>query len=70
MAIIRQMIKNAGGVGDVIEVNPPKLDCFDVVLNGEADSTWVFMGWEVGMYIFIYMYMHLCFFIYLFLIHK
>jgi len=46
MAIIRQMIRNAGGDGNVIEVNPPKLDCFDVVLKGEADSTWVFMGWE------------------------
>jgi ABC-type nitrate/sulfonate/bicarbonate transport system substrate-binding protein len=28
MAIVRQMIKNAGGKGDVVEVLPPKLDCF------------------------------------------
>ena len=28
MAILRQMIKNAGGKGDVVEVLPPKLDCF------------------------------------------
>lgn len=46
MAIIRQMIKNAGGNGDVIEVIPPKLQCFDEVLNGNCDATWIFMGWE------------------------
>lgn len=46
MAIIKQMIINAGGKGDVIEINPPKLDCFDSVLRHEADSTWIFTGWE------------------------
>ena len=46
MSIVKQMIKNAGGVGDVNEVLPPKLDCFDAVLREEADATWVFMGWE------------------------
>lgn len=46
MAIIRQMIIDAGGKGDLIEVNPPKLDCFEKVLNDEADSTWIFLGWE------------------------
>jgi NitT/TauT family transport system substrate-binding protein len=46
MAIVKQMIKNAGGVGDVIEILPPKLDCFDTVLRNDADATWVFMAWE------------------------
>lgn len=46
MGIIRQMIKNAGGKGSVVEVIPPKLACFDAVTSGEADATWVFMGWE------------------------
>mmetsp|Transcript_9763 Transcript_9763/g.8722 ORF Transcript_9763/g.8722 Transcript_9763/m.8722 type:complete len:320 (-) Transcript_9763:619-1578(-) len=46
MGIVRQMIKNNGGKGEVIEVNPPKLDCFDAVVRGEADSTWIFLGWE------------------------
>eukprot|EP01036_Dinobryon_divergens_P026189 gene26189-34807_t len=47
MAILRQMIKNAGGKGDVVEVLPPKLDCFfKSVAKGSVDSTWVFLGWE------------------------
>lgn len=46
MAIIQQMIKNGGGLGTAIEVVPPKLDCFDHVLRGESDATWIFMGWE------------------------
>jgi NitT/TauT family transport system substrate-binding protein len=47
MAIIRQMIRNAGGKGDVIEVLPPKLDCyFNQLAKGAVDSTWIFCGWE------------------------
>lgn len=46
MKIIEQMIKNAGGEGTVVEVLPPKLQCFDSVLSGDCDATWVFMGWE------------------------
>jgi NitT/TauT family transport system substrate-binding protein len=46
MAIVQQMIKNAGGTGNVVEVLPPKLDCFDCVLRSEADATWIFAGWE------------------------
>lgn len=46
MAIVQQLIKQAGGFGQVIEVKPPKLDCFDAVLRDEADATWVFMCWE------------------------
>jgi len=46
MKIIEQMIKDAGGEGTVIEVVPPKLQCFDSVLSGDCHATWVFMGWE------------------------
>ena len=46
MATVKQMIRNAGGEGKPIEVVPPKLDCFDQVLSGECDSTWIFMNWE------------------------
>lgn len=46
MAIVKQMIINSGGKGDVEEVNPPKLDCFDAVMRGDAESTWIFEGWE------------------------
>ena len=46
MAIVNHLIKNAGGQGDSIEVLPPKLDCFEQVVSGACDATWVFMGWE------------------------
>ena len=42
------MIKNAGGTDPCIEILPPKLDCFETVLKGECDATWICMGWEVG----------------------
>lgn len=45
-AIVKQMIKNDKGSGDIIEVLPSKLDCFDAVLRNEADATWIFMAWE------------------------
>ena len=46
MNIVRQMIKNAGGKGEVIETIPKKLDCFDALLRGDVDSTWIFLAWE------------------------
>lgn len=46
MNIIRKAIKNNGGQGTVTEVVPPKLDCLEAVYRGEADATWVFVGWE------------------------
>jgi ABC-type nitrate/sulfonate/bicarbonate transport system substrate-binding protein len=46
MNIIREVVRRDGGKGDVIETNPPKLDCFDVVMRGEADATWIFEPWE------------------------
>ena len=46
MAIIRQMIKNAGGKGEIIEVVPEKLKCFDAVVSNDCQATWIFEGWE------------------------
>lgn len=46
MAIVNHFIKTKGGEADCIEIKPPKLDCFDSVMRGDADATWVFMGWE------------------------
>ena len=45
MNIVNEIVKKDGGT-NVIERNPPKLDCFDSMLRGEADSTWIFLGWE------------------------
>ncbi|KAI9009065.1 NMT1/THI5 like-domain-containing protein [Hyaloraphidium curvatum] len=44
--IVRALVRADGGKGDVQEVFPPRLGIWDTVLNGEADSTWVFLPWE------------------------
>ncbi|PSP16376.1 myristoyl transferase [Halobacteriales archaeon QH_10_67_13] len=44
--IVRQLIRNDGGDGDVEIVTPPKLGIFDAVVDGAADATWGFMPWE------------------------
>lgn len=40
------MIQNDGGKGDFLEVVPTKLGIWNTLLQGEADATWVFSGWE------------------------
>jgi ABC-type nitrate/sulfonate/bicarbonate transport system substrate-binding protein len=45
-AIVRQMIRNDGGCGMVRIVHPPKLSMWDALINGEIDSTWIFVPWE------------------------
>jgi ABC-type nitrate/sulfonate/bicarbonate transport system substrate-binding protein len=40
------MIKADGGTGEYTELALPMLGLWETVLKGEADSTWVFMGWE------------------------
>lgn len=40
------MIQNDGGKGDYTELTPPMLGIWNTLLKGEADSTWVFTGWE------------------------
>ncbi|EFJ42027.1 hypothetical protein VOLCADRAFT_110035 [Volvox carteri f. nagariensis] len=44
--IVQQLIRNDGGAGDFKEITPPMLGIWETLLKGEADATWVFMGWE------------------------
>mmetsp|Transcript_14638 Transcript_14638/g.42847 ORF Transcript_14638/g.42847 Transcript_14638/m.42847 type:complete len:288 (-) Transcript_14638:1205-2068(-) len=44
--IVQQMIVNDGGKGTYTESTPPMLGIWNTLLKGEADATWVFMGWE------------------------
>ncbi|KAG7672991.1 hypothetical protein Ndes2526B_g08482 [Nannochloris sp. 'desiccata'] len=44
--IVQQMIKADGGTGEYQELGLPMLGLWETVLKGEAESTWVFMGWE------------------------
>ncbi len=44
--IVRQMIKNDGGKGEIEVIYPEKLGIWDTLLNEEADATWIFLNWE------------------------
>ena len=44
--IVQKMIQNDGGKGDFEELVPAKLGIWNTLLQGEADATWVFSGWE------------------------
>ena len=44
--IVRQLVRNDGGEGDLDIVTPPKLGIWDTLVGGDADATWVFMPWE------------------------
>ena len=44
--IVKQMIINDGGVGDIQISYPRKLGIWETILNGGFDSTWIFMNWE------------------------
>eukprot|EP00854_Cymbomonas_tetramitiformis_P029918 gene29918-37339_t len=44
--IVQQMIKNDGGKGEFSEITPPMLGIWNTLVNGEANATWVFLGWE------------------------
>jgi ABC-type nitrate/sulfonate/bicarbonate transport system substrate-binding protein len=44
--IVKQMVINNGGKGIVKIVYPDKLGIWNTLLNGEADSTWIFDNWE------------------------
>ncbi|KAK9835994.1 hypothetical protein WJX81_004148 [Elliptochloris bilobata] len=39
-------IVNDGGAGSFVEVRPDVLGIWDTLLTGQADATWIFMGWE------------------------
>ncbi len=44
--IVKEMIKNAGGKGDLNIVYPEKLGIWNTLLQGKADATWIFDNWE------------------------
>ncbi len=45
-AIVRAMVREDGGTGDVRVSYPPKLGIWDTLLSGSADATWIFDPWE------------------------
>ncbi|GAB4821510.1 hypothetical protein N2152v2_008556 [Parachlorella kessleri] len=45
-SIVRQLIRTDGGRGDYEELALPLLGLWNTVTKGQADATWVFMGWE------------------------
>jgi len=44
--IVREMIKNDGGNGNLKIIYPDTLGIGNTLMNGKADATWVFMNWE------------------------
>ncbi|MEL6667551.1 MAG: ABC transporter substrate-binding protein [Bacteroidota bacterium] len=44
--IVREMIKNDGGHGQIKIVYPQKLGIWNTLLDGLADATWIFVNWE------------------------
>ena len=44
--IIKQMIINDGGKGNINFNHPDKLGIWNTVVNGKYDSTWIFTNWE------------------------
>lgn len=44
--IVKQMIKNDGGKGDLQVIYPEKLGIWDTILKNNYDATWIFMNWE------------------------
>jgi ABC-type nitrate/sulfonate/bicarbonate transport system substrate-binding protein len=45
-SIVKQMIKNDGGRGDITIEYPQKLGIWDALLKQGYDSTWIFLNWE------------------------
>jgi len=44
--IVKEMIKNGGGEGDLHITYPEKLGIWNTLLTGSSDSTWIFDNWE------------------------
>ena len=44
--IVKQMIKNDGGRGDLNIIYSEKLGIWNTLLSGKADATWIFDNWE------------------------
>lgn len=47
--IVRAMVKQNGGIGDLKVCYPDKLGIWNTILNEKADATWVFLNWEALM---------------------
>jgi ABC-type nitrate/sulfonate/bicarbonate transport system substrate-binding protein len=44
--IVKEMIKNDDGSGNIAIVYPEKLGIWNTLLEGKADATWIFNNWE------------------------
>jgi ABC-type nitrate/sulfonate/bicarbonate transport system substrate-binding protein len=44
--IVKEMIKNDGGTGNMKIVYPDKLGIWNTLLESKADATWIFDNWE------------------------
>jgi ABC-type nitrate/sulfonate/bicarbonate transport system substrate-binding protein len=44
--IVKEMVKNDGGKGNMEIVYPSKLGIWNTLLDGKADATWIFDNWE------------------------
>ncbi len=44
--IVRQMIQNDGGTGNIKISYPDKLGIWETILSGTANATWIFRNWE------------------------
>ncbi|MEM1137672.1 MAG: ABC transporter substrate-binding protein [Bacteroidota bacterium] len=44
--IVKQMIRNDGGNGDIEITYPEKLGIWETIINGKSDATWIFLNWE------------------------
>jgi ABC-type nitrate/sulfonate/bicarbonate transport system substrate-binding protein len=45
-AIVKSIIKNDGGSGDIIIKHPEKLGIWETIMKGDIDATWIFTNWE------------------------
>lgn len=44
--IVKEMVKNDGGMGNIELVYPEKLGIWNTLLENQADATWIFDNWE------------------------
>ncbi|MEN0002665.1 MAG: ABC transporter substrate-binding protein [Bacteroidota bacterium] len=44
--IVRAMVTNDGGKGDLKIIYPAKLGIWNTLLSGQSDATWIFLNWE------------------------
>jgi ABC-type nitrate/sulfonate/bicarbonate transport system substrate-binding protein len=44
--IVKELVKNDGGIGNIKIVYPDKLGIWNTLIEGKADATWIFDNWE------------------------